>query len=85
MLKSLESRFGYIYNDDNFVIATLLDPRFKAAFFDEQTVDSATQNLLTVCKNAVKQSDGEQMQPVVIEDSMESQNNSNSCSNKKRL
>ena len=32
MLKSLKSRFGYIYNDNNFVIATLLDPRFKAAF-----------------------------------------------------
>ena len=53
------------------------------------TVDSATQNLLIICKNAVEQSketDGEQtmeLQPVVIEDSMESQNNSNSCSNKK--
>jgi len=41
MLKSLKSRFRYIFNDDNFVIATLLDPHFKAAFFDEETVDSA--------------------------------------------
>jgi len=28
MLKSLKSQFRYIYNDDNFVIATLLDPCF---------------------------------------------------------
>ena len=30
MLESLKSRFKYVYNDDCFVIATLLDPRFKA-------------------------------------------------------
>ena len=29
MLKFLKSQFGYIYNDDNFVIAILLDPRFR--------------------------------------------------------
>ena len=64
-------------------------PTFQGCFFDEETVYFATQNLLTICKNAVEQSketDGEQtmeLQPVVIEDSMESQNNSNSCSNKK--
>ena len=45
------------YNDDNFVIAMLLDPCFKAAFFDEETVDSASLNLSTVCKNVVEQSE----------------------------
>ena len=64
---------------------------FQGCFFDKETVDSATQNLLTICKNAVEQSeetDGEQtmkLQLMVIEDSMESQNNNNSCSNKKAL
>ena len=38
MLKSFKTWFGYLHNDDNFVIATLLNPRFKATFFEEETV-----------------------------------------------
>ena len=55
MLKSLKSRFEYVYNDDNFVIATLLDPRFKDTFFKEAKTKSATQALLTICESATHQ------------------------------
>ena len=55
MLKSLKSWFEYVYNDDNFVIATLLDPRFKDTFFEEAKTKSATQALLTICEYATHQ------------------------------
>jgi len=79
MLKSLKARFGYIHGDDNYVIATLLDPRFKATFFDEETVESFTQTLLTICEAAAERlqetADKQRMelQPMDVDDSVEGQ------------
>ena len=64
MLESLKSRFEYVYNDDYFVIATLLDPRFKATFFEEAITESATQTLLTICESATHQGSQESTQIV---------------------
>ena len=93
MLKSLKSRFEYVYNDDNFVIATLLDPRFKDTFFEEAKTKSATQALLTICESATHQGSQEstrstdecneqqsELQPTDIDDSTISTDYSNSTS-----
>ena len=37
MLSSLDSRFDQIYSNDTYLLATLLDPRFKVNFFDTTT------------------------------------------------
>ena len=84
MLKSLKARFEYVYNDDNFVIATLLDPRFKATFFEEAKTKSATQTLLAICESTTHQNSQEstqstdehneqqsELQPMDIDDSTE--------------
>ena len=55
MLESLKLWFEYVFNDDYFVIAILLDPRFKATFFEEAITESATQTLLTICGSATHQ------------------------------
>ena len=93
MLKSLKSRFEYVYNDDNFVIATLLDPRFKDTFFEEAKTKSATQALLTICESATHQGSQEstrstdectkqqsELQPIDIDDSTISTDYDNSTS-----
>ena len=94
MLKSLKSWFAYVYNDDNFVIATLLDPRFKDTFFEEAKTKSATQVLLTICESATHQGSQEstrstdecneqqsELQPIDIDDSTISTDHDNSTSN----
>lgn len=37
LLESLKSRFNHVYKEDNYIIATLLDPRFKISFYDTAT------------------------------------------------
>ena len=94
MLKSLNSRFEYVYDDDNFVIATLLDPRFKATFFEETKTESATQTLLTICEFATHQRSQEctsdeyneqqqELQLMDIDDSTEHQNSISSSKERK--
>lgn len=46
MLESLTKRFEHVYSNKHFYIATLLDPRFKQTFFDQTTVDLATDEIL---------------------------------------
>ena len=46
------------------MIATLLDPRFKATFFEEAITESATQTLLTICESATHQGSQESTQIV---------------------
>ena len=50
LLESLQSRFSHVYKEDNYIIATLLDPRFKASFFDSATSELAVQRLIAVCR-----------------------------------
>ena len=50
LLESLKSRFSHVYKEDNYIIATLLDPRFKASFFDSATSELAVQRLIAVCR-----------------------------------
>ena len=49
LLESLQSRFNHVYKEDNYVIATLLDPRFKASFYDTETSELAIQRLIIAC------------------------------------
>ena len=51
MLKSLKSHFEHVYSDNNCVIFTLLDPRFKATFYDTTATESAVQTLVALCKD----------------------------------
>ena len=55
MLKSLNSRFEHVYSDDNCVIATLLDPRYKATFYDAAATESAVQTLVALCEGSNEQ------------------------------
>ena len=55
MLKSLKSRFEHVYSDDNCVIATLLDPRFKSTFYDAAATESAIQTLVALCEDLNEQ------------------------------
>ena len=55
MLKSLKSRFEHVYSDDNCVIATLLDPRFKSTFYDAAATKSAIQTLVALCEDLNEQ------------------------------
>ena len=93
MLKSLKSRFEYVYSDDNIVIATLLNPRFKDPIFEEAKTKSATQALLTICESATHQGSQEstqstdecneqqsELQPIDIDDSTISTDYDNSTS-----
>ena len=62
----MKSRFEYVYNDDNFVIVTLLDSWFKATFFEEGTTESTTLILLSICESATQlasQEPGDEQQP----------------------
>jgi len=49
LLGSLQSRFGHVYKDDNYIIATLLDPRFKTSSYDTTTSKLAVQRLTAAC------------------------------------
>ena len=49
LLESLQSRFGHVYKEDNYIIATLLDPRFKTSFYDTTTSELAVQRLTAAC------------------------------------
>ena len=51
MLKSLKSQFEHVYSDNNCVVATLLDPRFKATFYDAAATKSAVQTLVELCES----------------------------------
>ena len=55
MLKSLKSHFEHVYSDDNCVIATLLDPRFKATFYDAAATEFAIQTLVKLCEGLNEQ------------------------------
>ena len=55
MLKSLKSHFEHVYSDDNCVITTLLDPRFKATFYNVAATESAIQTLVKLCEGSVEQ------------------------------
>ena len=46
LLSSLDSRFDQIYSNDTYLLATLLDPRFKVNFFDIATTQFATDRLI---------------------------------------
>ena len=46
MLSSLDSQFDQIYSNDTYLLATLLDPRFKVNFFDTATIQSAIDQLI---------------------------------------
>ena len=46
MLTSLDSRFAHVYSNDTYLLATLLDPRFKVKFFDTETTQSAIDQLI---------------------------------------
>ena len=46
MLSSLDSRFDQVYFNDTYLLATLLDPRFKVKFFDTATTQSAIDQLI---------------------------------------
>ena len=50
LLESLQSRFNHVYKEDNYIIATLLDPRFKASFYDTTTSELAVQRLIIACQ-----------------------------------
>ena len=46
MLTSLDSRFNHVYSNDTYLLATLLDPRFKVKFFDTETTQFAIDRLI---------------------------------------
>ena len=46
MLSSLDSRFHQVYSNDTYLLATLLDPRFKVKFFDTATTQFAIDRLI---------------------------------------
>ena len=46
MFSSLDSRFDQIYSNDTYLLATLLDPRFKVNIFDTATTQSAIDRLI---------------------------------------
>ena len=50
MLKSLNSRFEYVYNDDNYLTTKLTNCQFKGTFFEQAKTDSVLQALLTICE-----------------------------------
>ena len=50
LLESLQSWFDHVYKEDNYIIATLLDPRFKASFYDTATSELAVQRLNIACQ-----------------------------------
>ena len=54
LLESLKSQFNHVYKEDNYIIATLLDPRFKALFYDTDTPTSklAVQRLIAACQKS---------------------------------
>ena len=61
MLKSLKSWFEHVHSDNNCVIATLLDPRFKATFYDATATKSAVQTLVELCENCEDLDEQDQM------------------------
>ena len=50
ILSSLDSRFEQVYSNDTYLLATLLDPRFKNKFYDAETTQSAIDRLIQVCE-----------------------------------
>ena len=46
MLSSLDSRFDQIYSNNTYLLATLLDPRFKVNFSDTAITQSAVDRLI---------------------------------------
>ena len=61
MLKSLKSWFEHVHSDNNCVIATLLDPRLKATFYDATATKSAVQTLVELCENCEDLDEQDQM------------------------
>ena len=49
LLESLNSRFNHVYKEDKYIIATLLDPRFKGSFYDTTTSRLAAERLIAAC------------------------------------
>ena len=49
LLESLNSRFNHVYKEDKYIIATLLDPRFKGSFYDTATSRLAAERLIAAC------------------------------------
>ena len=45
-MSSLDSQFNEIYSNYTYLLATLLDPRFKVNFFDTTTTQSAIDRLI---------------------------------------
>ena len=50
LLESLNSRFNHVYIEDKYIIATLLDPRFKGSFCDTTTSRLAVERLIAACQ-----------------------------------
>ena len=50
LLESLNSRFNHAYKEDKYIIATLLDPRFKGSFCDTTTSRLAVERLIAACQ-----------------------------------
>ena len=50
LLESLNSRFNHVYKEDKYIIATLLDPRFKGSFYDTTTSRLAVERLIAACQ-----------------------------------
>ena len=46
LLTSLDSRFDHVYSNDTYLLATVLNPRFKVKFFDTETTQSAIDRLI---------------------------------------
>ena len=61
MLKSLKSRFERVYLDNNCVIATQLDPRFKFTFYDATATKSAVQTFVELCEKCEDLDEQDQM------------------------
>ena len=54
ILSSLDSWFEHVYTDDTYLLATLLDQRFKNQFYDEETTQSTITRLIQVSESDSK-------------------------------
>ena len=50
LIESLDSHFNHVYKEDKYIIATLLDPRFKGSFYDTTTSRLAVERLIATCQ-----------------------------------
>ena len=49
LLESLQFRFGHVYKEDNYIMATLLNTRFESSFYNTTTSELAVQRLTEAC------------------------------------